>query len=144
MVFNKCCCCVELRAGTIVIAILQIIQGVGGLGAGQGWSNIIGMIVAVAAGVCLLYGAIAYNPTATLVNLIFSMIGIVFCLIISIMAFSVIAAIPRDHPQADAATGGAIGTGVLFLIVAIVEIYLWICVYSFYKALKSESITTPA
>ena len=144
MVLDKCCCCVELRVGTIVIAILQIIGGLGNLGAGQGWNNIIGMIMGVAAGACLLYGAIAYNPTATLVNLIFSMIGIVFCVIIAIIAFASIAAIPKHNPNAGASTGVAIGAGVSFLIVAAVEVYFWICVYSFYKALKSGSIISPA
>ena len=75
---NKCCCCVDLRTGAIVIAILQLIGGAGcfGMGASE-WQNIMNGVVGLLAGVCLLVGAINYHQTATLVYLVLDMIAIV-------------------------------------------------------------------
>merc|ERR1712141_553159 len=75
---NKCCCCVDLRTGAIVISILQLLGGAGcfGMGASE-WPNILNGVVGLLAGLCLLFGAIKYHQTATLVYLVLDMIAII-------------------------------------------------------------------
>ena len=75
-VFKKCCCCVDLRIGAIVIAILNI-----GLGVPQFFIpvdygvNFVGVGVSIAAGICLLYASIKYSKNATLIYLVLQMMS---------------------------------------------------------------------
>ena len=80
MVFQKCCCCINLRIGAIIIATLDIIRGLVKLGFGTGtlpamddWSVwfpwfaegssacLLMGIACVYNGTFLLYGAIKYH-----------------------------------------------------------------------------------
>lgn len=134
MVFTKCCCCVDLRVGAIVIAILDIIAGLAGFGRGATWDNIIGCLALLAAGVCLLYGGIKYHQITTTVYLVFQMIGIVMYGIMVILML-----------VQGAASGNAqvLGVMVALFLVACLQIYFWLCVFSFLKGLKSGEIVSP-
>ena len=133
MVFNQCCCCVDLRTGAIVIAVLDILNGFGNFS--QGATGIVSGIALLVAGALPLYGAIKYHQMAVLVYLILEVIGIILLLIMAILVF-----------VAGAQYGdiGAVAIiGVVIFIVAALHFYFWLCVYSFYKGLKSGSITSP-
>merc|ERR1712126_545788 len=82
---SVCCCCVPLRTGSIILAVLGILQGLGSFGQGN-WPYIISEIIALAYGGCLLFGAIKYHEKAVLVALIIQgvmlAISALFCIII--------------------------------------------------------------
>ena len=145
MALDKCCGCVDLRTGAIVIAILQILGAFGQIGESRDWNNIIGMLLGIGAGACLLFGAIQYNPTATLINLIFTIIGIVILIIGGILVLTVasvaVSTATESREEVDGAIAGAVVVvAVLFIGFAALEIYFCVCVYSFYIGLKNGSI----
>ena len=156
---NKCCCCVDLRTGAIVIAILQLIGGAGcfGMGASE-WQNILNGVVGLLAGVCLLVGAINYHQTATLVYLVLDMIAIVLvgvAMAVIIIGGATVTASASGYPDLQDNQGAqdvVTAFGAIFItifaivygLIALFYIYFWVCVFSFYKGLKSGEITSPA
>ena len=141
---KKCCCCVDLRTGAIVMAILQLIGGAGMCGMGA-YLNILSDILVypsigifVGAGVCLLFGAIKYHQLATQVYLVFQMIAIVLAGVGIIYAIVVFAAL------SGAAVALIVIPVIIYVIFASVHIYFWVCVFSFYKGMKTGTIKSPA
>ena len=143
---DKCCCCIDLRVGAIVIAILEIIGGLCNFGNMQGnvWGSVICAIASILAGLCLLFGAIKYNQVAVIVNLVFSMIAIVFYAIVAIMVFIAAGLYGSQRGAQPEAVGAVIVAGVVIVIAILLMIYFWICVFSFLKGLKAGDIASPA
>ena len=148
MVFNKCCCCIELRVGAIIIAVLEIIEALGCLRYGihlisLRYYYIVTAILRLVSGGCLLYGAIKYHQIMTIMNLVFSMTGIVFCVVVGVYIFASLpfyinpdkGAILNSTAEQEAVTG------VGWIIGALVTLYFWLCVFSLLKALKSGTVT---
>ena len=134
MGLNKCCLCLDLRTGTLAIAVLSIVFGkislIDGIYERTIFSITIGVIdwiIYVASGACLLHGAIKYNNTTTMVYLILATIGII----------SFIVTIPVNGIEGNFAL-------IVYVIGIVTEVYFWICVNSFYKKLKSGEIVSPA
>ena len=92
MVFKKCCCCIELRAGPILIAILQIFASFLNLMAigkdDVAWLHVTNTVVGLAVGLLLLVGAIEQNLTAILVYLVFDIVDILFGVVCAITMFA--------------------------------------------------------
>ena len=89
---SKCCFCIDLRTGVIVISVLQILGAIGVLGYGIFLGTIVGMIglinlVGLLAGVTLLIGAIKYNTTAVIIHIVLAVIEIIN---IGVIAFGVL------------------------------------------------------
>ena len=149
---KKCCCCVDLRTGAILMAIVEIIGGLGMFGKSQlGWHDVLNNVFAIGAGVCLLFGAIKYHQAATLVYLVLQMIAIVLLVVAMLMmiiwATATAAAVSGNHGVQGNEGGVAmvIATAVMIYgIVASLHIYFWLCVFSFYKGLKTGEIAFPA
>ena len=125
---------------------------------GADWQNILSAVVGIGAGVCLLVGAIQYHQTATLVYLVLDMIAIVLvgvAMAVIIIGGATVTASASGHPdlqdnqgaqdvvQAFSATFIAI-FAIVYGLIALFYIYFWVCVFSFYKGLKSGEITSPA
>ena len=144
MVFNKCCCCIDLRTGCIIIGILQIIGGPGNLSQSVNWASIIGAIASVIAGACLLFGSIKYNPIGVLINLVSTAISSLFLLILAILVFVLLGYSDAALRQVGLNKTTVAALGVAYLLVFAFNIYIWLCVWSFYKKLKSGDITSPA
>ena len=145
---KKCCCCVDLRTGAIWMAILEIIGGLGMFGKSQlGWPDVLNAVVAIGAGACLLFGAIKYHQLATRVYLVLQMIAIVLVVVAMLMAIiwatAAAAAVSERHGLQGNEGGVAmvIATAGIF---ASLHIYFWLCVFSFYKGMKTGEITFPA
>ena len=120
-------------------------------GMGAEWQNILSALVGVGAGVCLLFGAIKYHQAATLVYLVLQMIAIVLLVVAMLMmiiwATAAAAAVSGNHGVQGNEGGVAmvIATAVMIYgIVASLHIYFWLCVFSFYKGLKTGEIAFPA
>ena len=156
---SKCCCCVDLRTGAIVMAILQLIGGAGMFANGGAWQDILNAVVGIGAGACLLFGAIKYNQMATLVYLVFQMIAIVLigvAMLVAIIGGTAVTVAVSGDPdlhqgnqdvQDAVQVGGAIVivmACVMYGIYASFYIYFWVCVFSFYKGLKTGEIASPA
>ena len=145
----------DLRIGAIVIAILGVVEGIGAFlnayGYGlihldqidtNGFITIQNIVMCVAggiriiAGLCLLFGSIKYHETSTLVYLVLHMLSIVLYAIsmfvlVGIVAGTALAKILIPH------------TVGIFCTQIIIYIYFWICVYSFYRGLKSGDVRSP-
>jgi len=135
MIFGKCCCCIDLRAGAIVIAVLNILAGLGNFKNINEWESIVAGIVGILAGACLLFGAIKYNQIGVIVHLVFSMIAIVMYVILGI----IILVLALQH-----AVYYILAFMAAYFIAAMIQLYFWLCIYSFLQGLKSNEIVSPA
>ena len=152
---SVCCCCIPLRTGSIVLAVLGILQGLGSFGQGY-WPYIISGIIALAYGGCLLFGAIKYHEKAVLVALVMQgtnlAISTIFCIIILASVGFIVPALANDcedlglsGSRCDELKSGTIGILAGFFIGSILlNVYFWICNYSFYKELKEGGEKSPA
>ena len=147
---KKCCCCVDLRTGAIVMAILEIIGGLGLFGKGVSaglWPDILNGVVVTGAGACLLFGAIKYHQLATRVYLVLQMIAIVLLGVAMLMAIiwaTAAASAVSERHGLQGNEGGVATAVMIYGIFASLHIYFWLCVFSFYKGLKTGEITFPA
>ena len=132
---SKCCCCVPLRAGCLVLGILGILNGIAAFfQGGEEWANItIGIFYLVAYG-ALVFGAITYNGIAVMVNLVCTAIIIILQIIAVIIVSASIGWVNDSDVQA--VLGIAI---MLYILEAVLNAYFWICSYSFYQELKEGS-----
>ena len=140
-VVKKCCCCIELRVGAIIIAVLQIVGAIGYIAkyhqAGD-WAPILSSICGILAGVALLLGAIKYWQCATIVNLVYGMLSIV-CYVIAAIMFVMMPTMYSYH-DAQIAVPFYIA-GAIYIIVAGINLLFWIYVFSFLKGMKKGEIS---
>ena len=150
---SKCCCCIPLRTGSIILAILGILGGIGSFATSRGqWPYIITGIFYLLSYGPLLYGALKYNEKAVLMSLACTAVSIFLGIVFTIIAIANIdtispqlanncAAIIDELNQMGltcdqfkaTAVGVAAGT---FIVGSFLNVYFWICNYSFYKELK--------
>ena len=165
---SKCCCCVPLRTGSIVLAILGILGGIATFAQSGSmssfchgssfvhchgsmslfWFNVIEGIFYFLAYGALLFGAIKYNDKAVLFNLVLTAIIIVLEIVGAIIVLSSIetfvpelASCLSHMPEScDQIKAAAVGTAAGICIVSsVLNGYFWVCNYSFYKELKGGS-----
>jgi len=74
---GKCCCCVDIRTGAIVIAVLGIVGSFGNLAFSTYWMMIGEIIWRLVVSFCLLFGAIKVNEIAVLIYLILTILQII-------------------------------------------------------------------
>jgi len=131
---SKCCCCVPLRAGSIVLGILGILAGIAQffIIQGQPWANIVAGIFYLIAYGALVFGAIKYNAIAVMVNLVCTAIIIVVAIIASIMISAAIGSL-NLHSNQQSFLAWAVVANILG---ALLNAYFWVCTYSFYKEMK--------
>ena len=135
---KKCCCCVNLRIGAIIIAIVEIGGGIGTCFSKNGRIelNYVSGVICIIAGLCLLFGSIKYHQGATLAYLVVHMLAIV---LMAICMFVFIGF-----------ASGLVPTWMILLVVTLLStqiglcIYFWSCIFSFYKGLKSGDIVSAA
>ena len=146
MALEKCCFCVDLRNGAIVIGTLHMVAALGQLvTTAIAWINIVDVILGLIAGAVLLYGAIKYNTVAIIIHLVLALIEIVFLLATAIMIFVGVAAwLNLNGGELHWLLTLSLVIGGLISLWAIIEIYFLVCVCSFYQQLKSGMITSPA
>ena len=163
MALGKCCCCVELRTGAIIIAVLGLIASFGSFQHGV-VIGIIFFVYGLVQNLCLLHGAIKYNRTTTLVYLIMEAIYIILLLVSWIMTIVGMASdevkpcwkeenlnddtkIDLGWSEWDAAScsvivGVLVAIFVVLTIMMAISIYFWACVYGFFVELKQQQSPT--
>ena len=148
-VLKYCCCCVDLRIGAIVIAILGVVEGIGAFlnayGYGlihldqidtNGFITIQNIVMCVAggirifAGLCLLFGSIKYHQSTTLAYLVLEMLSI------NIVVIGCAIGLIGSKFSLNAL--------LVFSTQIILNIYFWSCTYSFYNGLESGDIRSAA
>ena len=157
--FTKCCCCVPLRVGCMVLAVIGLMGAVGLIISGHSnWSNVVYGIFNIVPYAALLLGAIQNNHTAILFYLVLEAIAVILGIVFGVIVVAASTAIlttgldvncsqlnqlSGQHLNLSAqdcneVKAGAIGIiAATFWISALLNMYFWACVYSFYKELKS-------
>ena len=158
----------NLRTGAIVIAILGILGSFGQLHYKERiYIGIISCVVGVLANLLLLHGAIKYNKTTTLVDLILEAIFIIWyvvgmCLVIAALAAKqlkpcwkgnwgfpvvwntedpkIVDGKVQDDGTCAVVVGVLTATLVAIIIGIALGIYFWVCVYSFFADLKKQGL----
>ena len=143
MILEKCCFCLDLRKGAIVIATFHMVLALGQIFTMLRivYTAIGVMIFGLIAGAVLLYGAIKYNTVAIIIHLVLALIEIFFLLTNVILIFY---GVGIYNGLVDWFHTLLVVCGVLNSLWAIIEIYFLVCVCSFYQQLKSGMITSPA
>ena len=154
---EKCCGCIKLRTGAFIISILQIIVVVFLAALHLSTSiperdndyvykipQIVTLINGTTSGLCLLYGAIRFNATAILIHIILSILEKVFMLVIGIVLF-----VDPSHTGENKRIHGLfwflfVGNPILVIISLWVclGLYFLVCMYRFYKQVKSGMIAS--
>ena len=161
---SKCCCCVPLRTGSIVLAVLGILGGIGTFVASQGqWPQIVLGVFYIIGYPALLFGAIKYCRKAVLVSLVCTafiiVIGIAFGIIFIASVETFVPELANNcATMVDVSTNGVNGqvdlsglcdvvryttigiAAAIFFSSALINFYFWICNYSFYKELKEGDV----
>ena len=155
---RKFCCCVDLRVGAIVIAILEIIITGGGYSYFGALfelysASVCAGVLSLIAGLCLLIGSIKYNKIGSIVYLVLKMIHIVGTMVVTILLALIFFGalkpmiIGIEINDSIDGVGFALVSTIYFLIYLLctpINIYLWGCVFSFYKGMINEEIISPA
>ena len=144
MLVGKCCCCIDLRTGAIVLAVLGIINSICLLSSGGfGWQDFVLLVLGLSTYGCLLFGAIKNNINATLISVIMELIYTVWMVIVLILliALGTATTVAAGKQTSDAgAVAATLAVPISVCVFSVgLQIYFWICIYSFYQALKEGS-----
>ena len=136
---TKCCGCIPLRMGCLIIAILQIVFSfLWFVHDGVAYSYSVPVcLIGLAQGVCLLIGVLLNNQILVLISGILALIRIVVSLIVTVL---IMVAIGLFASSGAATTVATVAIALLFtfvIIELILDIYFLIVVWSFYKELQA-------
>ena len=136
---TKCCGCIPLRMGCLIIAILQIVFSfLWFVHDGVAYSYSVPVcLIGLAQGVCLLIGVLLNNQILVLISGILALIRIVVSLIVTVL---IMVAIGLFASSGAATTVATVSIALLFtfvIIELILDIYFLIVVWSFYKELQA-------
>ena len=136
MALDKFCCCIELRIGCIIWAIVDLISNFCLFSTVNISPDIYvitsGNVIGTISCCCLLYGAVKNNWIAVLVYLVLDMLKIVFYLICAVYMLD-------SAGAAGAPADFLISVGVVITISVLIFLYFWSCVFSFFKKLQEGS-----
>ena len=160
---SKCCCCIPLRTGSLILAVLGIIRGFAYFGLFahfRQWSSIVMAILNLLSYGALLFGAFKYNARAVLICLILTLLAIILGVIFSILSIAYIEIlIPELSSHCSEFFQTLVGQfGIVkqescrqlkstligtaagpYIVGSLLNIYFWISNYGFYKELKEQS-----
>ena len=143
-----CCCCLSLRAGCIIIALIEIVIACIATGMYFNWASIIGLVLNILAAGCLLFAAVAVNSSINLRG-----IGILIHVGFNIL-YTILISISAIFLCITWASGGDAWTDEEHAILAALTIFyfLWIFCYvyfimvaiSYYRELKEGNSSNGA
>ena len=157
MVFTRCCCCVELQTGCIILAILGILGSFGSLSQGITAFSVASCVIGFITHLMLLIGAITKNVPATIIYLVLEAVAIVAVIAYGVVLivtygsvkdefFAICNADPTCQNLSDEEKEFAIEMTkylpAAMIVAALLYVYFWLCVYSFLKELKASD-TSP-
>jgi len=147
---EKCCCCIDLRIGCIVIGAVGLIFSFIFTGLNPTWSGFLGLILAIIANGCLIFAAAYTAGTAqirsitTLVYIILILLNALIVLIGTIWACvnwgkagEILNANRGRFDNPGAVHGAYAGTVIVGFVWIILDLYFALVAFSFYGELKS-------
>jgi len=147
---EKCCCCIDLRIGCIVIGAVGLILSFIFTGLNPSWSGFLGLILAIIANGCLIFaaaytsGTVQIRSITTLVYMILILINALIVLIGTILICVAwgqagqILSSQRYSTQDPGAIHGSFAASVIVGFVWIIlDLYFALVAFSFYGELKS-------
>ena len=138
MVLNKCCCCLNLRTGAILIAIFQIVTGLIPLIGLVTWNTVVVAIICVVSGKCLLYGTLTNHLATIMMSLILSMIAVVFYIVAVITSIVIICGLDSNGPNFVEIAAKDIAFGIGMMLLSVVNLYFCICIFSFKNEVRNN------
>ena len=157
ILFKKCCCCLDLRLGSILWAVLTIVVNCGFFGTKPNLCNFVfcfeafyvlvaGSTIGIVGSLCLLIGAIMSNKLSTIlisIYLIFDGIRMILYIAFGGWSFDIYGKCMGDQVGVVAALLGGncilVLVGAIFgMVYALVSIYFWLCTFSFLQKIRHE------
>ena len=163
MKLDKFCCCVDLRKGVMMIAIMGIIASCGFFGSNQKHIGseaykvlVSGNVIGLMGNISLLFGAFKPNKIAIIVYLVLEPIQMVLYFAFSIMMFVLYKDIKDPKGKKKNVNFGASGNsinidvfadawvtlvlvqGIVGLLIVLIWIYYWLCAFSLFIKVKRE------
>ena len=144
---KKCCFCLDLRIGCMVIAIITIIEGLCTLiRVPFTWYMTLVAITSTLSGALLLFGTIKNNITATTSYLVMEVFGIVAYMLATAFIFIESQTTSNSYHELgltkkakETRVAGDL-IGILFVFMVLLQIYFWICAFRFVKELRSSQL----
>ena len=139
---TKCCGCIPLRTGCLIIAILSIVFSFTWfVHTAFGYEYSVPLcLIGLASGVCLLIGVILNNQTLVLVSAILEMILVVVTLLFAVIFLALAGVFASTAATMEVAPLETTVIAIFLTVVLIgvlLDIYFLVVVWSFYKELKS-------
>ena len=150
MKLTKCCCCIDLRLGCMLIAIAGIITSCGFFGAtntGKTYYVLAtGNGIGILGSICLLFGAYKSHKIAVALYLVAEAVQIVLNIVYGVWLFASVPTATSSDPFSDGSLsvgslfgGMIIAAGVSVFLVVCVWVYFWLCAFSFFKKIGGEA-----
>ena len=143
-----CCCCLSLRAGCIIIAVIELILACIGVGMYFNLASIIGLVLNILAAGCLLFSAVAVNSSINLRGigiLIFVGFNLLYTILIFISAIVLcIGWVSGGDAWTDEQHAILAALTIFYFLWIFCYIYFIMVVISYYRELKEGNSSNGA
>ena len=137
-------CCLDIKFGMMIIAVIEIFKGMACLGFGIQWDNTIialaniQLILSVVAGLSLIHGALKSKTESVLVYLVLSAIEIFIVVAIASRSFEVDNVSDYDEGEIKTIAFTSIAFKYFLLLMALADVCFWMCAFAYLICLKKK------
>ena len=137
-------CCLDIKVGMMIIAVIEIFKGLACLGFGIQWDTTIitlaniQLILSVVAGLSLIHGAVKSKTESVLVYLVLSAIEIFIVVAIASRSFEVDNVSDYDEGEIKTIAFTSIAFKYFLLLMALADVCFWMCAFAYLICLKKK------
>ena len=137
-------CCLDIKFGMIIIAVIEIFKGLACLGFGIQWDTTIialaciQLILSVVAGMSLINGSIKSRTNSVLVYLVLSAIEIFIVVAMASGSFEVDNVSDYGAGEIKTIAFTSIAFKYFLLLMAIADLCFWMCAFAYLICLKKK------
>ena len=137
-------CCLDIKFGMMIIAVIEIFKGMACLGFGIQWDTTIialaniELILSVVAGLSLIHGALKSKTESVLVYLVLSAIEIFIVVAIASRSFEVDNVSDYDEGEIKTLAFTSIAFKYFLLLMALADVCFWMCAFAYLICLKKK------